>query len=125
MHVDDVMCIRHACGGHVTCMWTTCYMHAACILHDGMRTYYDMHEDRACGRLLATLHPHSPLFHTIRGLAYFFFRQAKLEESLLYQQFLVGVDEEESWMNEKTALVSSDEVGDTLAAVQVSQVLQH
>ena len=39
---------------------------------------------------------------------------------MLYQQFLVGVDEEESWLNEKTTLVSSDEVGDTLAAVQVS-----
>ena len=37
-----------------------------------------------------------------------------------YQQFLVGVDEEEGWLNERSTLVSSNEVGDTLAAVQVS-----
>lgn len=49
----------------------------------------------------------------------FFVRKKKLEESLLYQQFLVGVDEEDSWLNEKITLVSSSEVGDTLAAVQV------
>ena len=47
-------------------------------------------------------------------------RREKLEESLQYQQFLVGVDEAEGWLNEKITLVSSDEVGDTLAAVQVS-----
>lgn len=44
-----------------------------------------------------------------------------MEESLLYQQFVVGVDEEEGWLNEKIALASNDEVGDTLAAVQVRQ----
>ena len=50
----------------------------------------------------------------------YYHRREKLEQSLLYQQFLVGLDEEESWLNEKTTLISSDEVGDTLAAVQVS-----
>lgn len=46
-------------------------------------------------------------------------RRQKLVESLHYYQFCVGVDEEEAWLYEKTALVSSEEVGDTLAAVQV------
>eukprot|EP00117_Sycon_ciliatum_P010415 scpid4432/ scgid12327/ Spectrin alpha chain, brain; Alpha-II spectrin; Fodrin alpha chain; Spectrin, non-erythroid alpha chain len=45
-------------------------------------------------------------------------RQSKLDESLLFQQFSSNVDEEESWINEKLALVTSDEVGDTLATVQ-------
>lgn len=44
-----------------------------------------------------------------------------MEESLLYQQFLVGVDESEGWLNERITLVSSEEVGDTLAAVQVGK----
>ena len=43
----------------------------------------------------------------------------KLEEALLYQKILVRIDEEEGWLNEKIALVSNDEVGDSLAAVQV------
>ena len=43
-----------------------------------------------------------------------------LGESCLYQQFCVGVDDEEAWLNEKTALLSSEEgAGDTLATVQV------
>lgn len=46
--------------------------------------------------------------------------QSKLDESLAFQQFSSNVDEEESWINEKLALVTSDEVGDTLATVQVS-----
>lgn len=58
------------------------------------------------------------LFH----ITYILHRRNKLEESLLYQQFLVGADEVEGWLNEKTTLISSDEVGDTLAAVQVSAV---
>ena len=33
----------------------------------------------------------------------------------------MGVDEEEAWLNEKTALLSSEEVGDTLATVQVQR----
>lgn len=48
-----------------------------------------------------------------------FHRRQKLEESLQFQQFLVGADEAEAWLNEKTTLACSDEVGDTLAAVQV------
>ena len=47
-------------------------------------------------------------------------RHQKLSESLHYRQFCVSVDEEEAWLNEKTALVSSEDTGDTLAAVQVS-----
>ncbi|CAI8008734.1 Spectrin alpha chain, non-erythrocytic 1 [Geodia barretti] len=46
-------------------------------------------------------------------------RKEKLSQSLLYQRFCVEVDEEEAWLNEKTAFVSSEEAGDTLAAVQV------
>ena len=45
-------------------------------------------------------------------------RKEKLEQSLLYQRFCVEVDEEEAWLNEKTAFVSSDETGDTVAAVK-------
>ena len=47
------------------------------------------------------------------------YRKEKLSQSLLYQKFCVEVDEEEAWLNEKTAFVSSEEAGDTLAAVQV------
>ncbi len=46
-------------------------------------------------------------------------RKRKLEEALLYQQFCVSLDEEEAWLNEKTVLVSNEDSGDTLAAVQV------
>jgi hypothetical protein len=49
------------------------------------------------------------------------YRKKRLEESCQYQQFCVGVDEEEAWLNEKTALLSSEEVGDTLATVQVGE----
>lgn len=45
-------------------------------------------------------------------------RKEKLAQSLLYHKFCVQVDEEESWLNEKMAFVSSEEAGDTLAAVQ-------
>ncbi|XP_035684930.1 spectrin alpha chain, non-erythrocytic 1-like isoform X36 [Branchiostoma floridae] len=45
-------------------------------------------------------------------------RGQKLEDSLAYQQFSANVDEEESWINEKQNLVSSEDYGDTLAAVQ-------
>ena len=48
-------------------------------------------------------------------------RKLKLGESCLYQQFCVGVDEEEAWLNEKTTLLSNEEGGDTLATVQVSR----
>jgi spectrin alpha len=45
-------------------------------------------------------------------------RHSKLEDSLAFQQFNASLDEEESWINEKHAVVSSEDVGDTLAAVQ-------
>ena len=47
-------------------------------------------------------------------------RKNKLEEALQYQQFCVGLDEEEAWLNEKTVLISNEDNGDTLAAIQVS-----
>ena len=46
-------------------------------------------------------------------------RGQKLEESLAYQQFAANVEEEESWITEKQHLLSGDDYGDTLAAVQV------
>ena len=50
-------------------------------------------------------------------------RGQRLEESLEYQQFVANVEEEEAWINEKLNLVGSEDYGDTLAAVQVRQVL--
>ena len=44
-----------------------------------------------------------------------------LDESEAYQQLCANIDEEESWIAEKRALVSSDDYGDTLAAVQTLQ----
>ena len=46
-------------------------------------------------------------------------RRKKLGEALAFRQFCVAVEEEEVWMREKTALLSSEDTGDTLAAVQV------
>ena len=46
-------------------------------------------------------------------------RGHKLEESLAYHEFLFSVEEEEAWLNEKITLLSSEDYGDTLAAVQV------
>lgn len=45
----------------------------------------------------------------------------RLEESLEYQQFVANVEEEEAWINEKMTLVASEDYGDTLAAIQVSE----
>ncbi|XP_077987102.1 spectrin alpha chain, non-erythrocytic 1-like isoform X2 [Glandiceps talaboti] len=45
-------------------------------------------------------------------------RSQKLNESLAFQQFSANVDEEETWLNEKQNLMSSEDYGDTLAAVQ-------
>ncbi|XP_033642968.1 spectrin alpha chain, non-erythrocytic 1-like isoform X3 [Asterias rubens] len=45
-------------------------------------------------------------------------RGKKLNESLAYQEFLASVEEEEAWVNEKQNLLSSEDYGDTLAAVQ-------
>lgn len=45
-------------------------------------------------------------------------RGKKLEESLAYQQFAASIEEEEAWINEKQHLLSGDDYGDSLAAVQ-------
>ncbi|EDV21767.1 uncharacterized protein TRIADDRAFT_59818 [Trichoplax adhaerens] len=45
-------------------------------------------------------------------------RTEKLEQSYGYQQFMFDVEEEESWINEKFAMVNSDDYGDSLATVQ-------
>ncbi|KOC66045.1 Spectrin alpha chain [Habropoda laboriosa] len=45
-------------------------------------------------------------------------RGQKLDESLTYQQFLAKVEEEEAWITEKQQLLSVEDYGDTMAAVQ-------
>ncbi|XP_013112769.1 spectrin alpha chain isoform X1 [Stomoxys calcitrans] len=45
-------------------------------------------------------------------------RGQKLDESLTYQQFLAQVEEEEAWITEKQQLLSVDDFGDSMAAVQ-------
>jgi spectrin alpha len=45
-------------------------------------------------------------------------RGQKLDESLTYQQFVANVEEEEAWVTEKQHLLSGEDMGDTLAAVQ-------
>ena len=45
-------------------------------------------------------------------------RGCKLDESLAYQQFAASIEEEEAWINEKQHLLSGDDYGDSLAAVQ-------
>nr|NVI69325.1 alpha spectrin [Cucujiformia] len=45
-------------------------------------------------------------------------RGQKLDESLLYQQFLAKIEEEEAWISEKQQLLGVEDYGDTMAAVQ-------
>jgi spectrin alpha len=45
-------------------------------------------------------------------------RGQKLEESLIFQQFLAKLEEEEAWISEKQQLLSVEDYGDTMAAVQ-------
>jgi len=45
-------------------------------------------------------------------------RGQKLDESLSFQQFAANVEEEEAWIIEKQHLLSNNDHGDTLAAVQ-------
>ncbi|RWS27338.1 hypothetical protein B4U80_10632, partial [Leptotrombidium deliense] len=45
-------------------------------------------------------------------------RGTKLEESLVFQQFLAKVEEEEAWISEKQQLLNVEDYGDTMAAVQ-------
>ena len=47
-------------------------------------------------------------------------RGEKLEQSLTYQQFLAKVEEEEAWISEKQQLLVVDDLGDSMAAVQVN-----
>jgi len=46
-------------------------------------------------------------------------RGEKLDQSLEYQQFLAKVEEEEAWISEKQQLLVVDDLGDSMAAVQV------
>ncbi|XP_077298885.1 alpha spectrin [Arctopsyche grandis] len=52
----------------------------------------------------------------LKGLAQT--RGQKLDESNTYQQFLAKVEEEEAWISEKQQLLSVEDYGDTMAAVQ-------
>lgn len=45
-------------------------------------------------------------------------RGRRLDESLTYQQFAASIEEEEAWIMEKQHLLSGEDYGDTLAAVQ-------
>lgn len=46
-------------------------------------------------------------------------RRQKLEETLAYQEFCASSGEEEAWLLEKTSVCLSEDLGDSLAAVQV------
>lgn len=52
-------------------------------------------------------------------------RGQKLDESLAYQQFVANIEEEEAWITEKQHLLSGEDIGDTLAAVQVKPLGYH
>ena len=45
-------------------------------------------------------------------------RGKKLEESITYQQFLAKIEEEEAWISEKQQLLTVNDLGDNMAAVQ-------
>ncbi|XP_063696613.1 spectrin alpha chain [Culicoides brevitarsis] len=45
-------------------------------------------------------------------------RGQKLDESHIYQQFLAKIEEEEAWITEKQQLLSVEDYGDSMAAVQ-------
>merc|ERR1712227_388493 len=45
-------------------------------------------------------------------------RGRKLEESIIYQQFLAKIEEEEAWISEKQQLLTVPDLGDNMAAVQ-------
>ena len=44
-----------------------------------------------------------------------------MEESLAYQEFCASAGEEEAWLTEKTTVSLSEDLGDSLAAVQVRE----
>eukprot|EP00118_Oscarella_pearsei_P025242 m.307813 g.307813 ORF g.307813 m.307813 type:complete len:2422 (+) comp42859_c0_seq1:216-7481(+) len=101
--------------------------------HQRLETELDGHEPRVMAvtengaKLMAANHFAGPQIQTrrddlerqwkeLRDLSSI--RAGKLDDSLAFQQFSASLDEEESWIHEKQALVSSEDVGDTLAAVQ-------
>ena len=45
-------------------------------------------------------------------------RAKKIEESIIYQQFLARIEEEEAWISEKQQLLSVPDLGSNMAAVQ-------
>merc|ERR1711971_1311497 len=45
-------------------------------------------------------------------------RGRKLEESIIYQQFLAKIEEEEAWISEKQQLLTVPDLGDNMAAAQ-------
>ncbi len=45
-------------------------------------------------------------------------RARKLDESIIYQQFLAKIEEEEAWISEKQQLLSVPDLGSNMAAVQ-------
>ena len=45
-------------------------------------------------------------------------RGRKLEESIIYQQFLAKIEEEEAWISKKQQLLTVPDLGDNMAAVQ-------
>merc|ERR1719232_315038 len=45
-------------------------------------------------------------------------RGRKLEESIIFQQFLAKIEEEEAWISEKQQLLNVPDLGDNMAAVQ-------
>jgi len=61
-------------------------------------------------------------WHELRRLA--LGRARKLAESDDFQQFLAKVDEEEAWITEKQQVLSVDDYGDSIAAVQVGLALR-
>ena len=50
-------------------------------------------------------------------------RNKKLDESLSYHEFCALVSEEEAWLSEKISVQQSEDFGDSLAAVQVSFII--
>nr|CAD7266031.1 unnamed protein product [Timema shepardi] len=65
-------------------------------------------------RLEAELGSHEPAIQAHLAAT----RGQKLDESHVYQQFLAKVEEEEAWISEKQQLLSVEDYGDTMAAVQ-------
>jgi len=49
-----------------------------------------------------------------------YFLLFRLDQALSYRQFNVGVEEEETWIQEKEHLLSATDYGEVLAIVQVS-----